>query len=238
MYLDVYFGINLLLDGCALTFAVRKYGIPRRRLWLAAAMGALGACLWEISRLPEWIRPLWALALSGAMVYMCIGARPKDQWVRTLMELYGFSFLFAGIIPFVSRYVPLWIGSVLLAYTMIRLWLRWQEQKQPKSVPLQIEAQGVSWTMTALVDTGHLLREPLTKRPVIIVLAAALPKNIRASWPVCYETVRGGGVLYGFWPTRIQVGERVFKEKEVLVAAAPEWHSDGYEALIPGYMME
>ena len=217
---------------------MRRYKLAKWRLWLGAVVGAMGACLWEIAGFSQLLRPVWALVLSMLMIYACIGARPRRQWVKTLVELYGFSFLFAGIIPYVSRYIPLWIGSVLLSYGAIKLWLLRQEKKRAELLTLRIRAEEGCWEMAAMVDTGHRLKEPITGCPVIIVKADRLPVGLQTVWPIGYESVQGRGLMFGFWPKQLWVGDRMFKEKEVLVAVAREWKEESCEALIPGYLLE
>ena len=53
MYIDVYFLINLILDWCSLKFALQRYKVSKWRLRMGAAVGAAGACLWEMLELSE-----------------------------------------------------------------------------------------------------------------------------------------------------------------------------------------
>ncbi len=238
MYIDVYFMINLILDRCSLECALRRYKVSKWRLWLGAALGAAGACLWEIMEMPEMIRPIWVLMLSMMMIYSCIGWRPRGQWLKALAELYVFSFFFAGILPYVSHFIPLWIGSILLSYIGIRLWICWKEKRTDTMLQVVVETETATWTVAAMVDTGHQLREPITGSGVVIMKAECLPTGIQAVWPICFESVQGKGMMFGFWPKKLWIGDRLFKEKEVLVAVAPEWKETSCDALIPGYVME
>ncbi len=238
MYLDVYFLINLILDRCSLECALRRYVLPKWRLWLGAAAGAAGGCLWEMMELPGMMRPIWALVLSMMMIYICIGWRPRSQWAKALAELYGFSFFFAGVIPYVSRFMPLWIGSVLLSYGGIKFWLRWKEKRSDALLQVAIETDTASWKVDAMVDTGHRLREPITGSSVVIIKAGSLPPSVQPSWPICFESVQGKGIMFGFWPKTLRIGDRLYKEKEILVAVAAEWKETNCEALVPGYIME
>ena len=237
MYLDVYFIINLFIDWCTLSCAVRQYALPGYRIWLAAAVGAAGACIWEIAGASDLWRLVCGFLLSLVMLYFCIGKRTKVQWRKAFFELYAFSFLLAGILPVVSRYIPLWIFSTALSYAGIKGYLAWQERKRVKEIDVAIQTDDGSWQLRGLVDSGHLLKEPLQKKPVIIIKEGCLEGGPQANWPLLYQTVQGSGVMMGFWPKEVRVGEQRLKEKEVLVVVAREWKTDDYEALIPEYMM-
>ncbi len=238
MYIDVYFLINLIIDRCSLECALHGYRLSKWRLWAGAVTGAMGACLWEIAAGPELIRPFWAMGLSMSMLLVCIGLRPKRQWFLSLTKLYGFSFLFAGIVPYVSQYIPLWIGSVLLSYGMIRLWVVYQEKRKIANISLRIETKQGIWQLRAMMDTGHTLRETITGSPVIIVKGTRLPEEIQRTWPVGYNTVQGKGLMFGFWPRNVWIGSHLFKEREILVAVAEDWKEKDCDALVPGYLAD
>ena len=238
MYIDVYFLINLVVDRCALECAIGRLGVSKRKLWLGAVAGAAGACLWEIWITPVMLQPFGALLLAVMMVYICIGARPWRQWCGTLVRLYMYGFLFAGVIPYVSRYMPLWIISVLISFGGIKAWMLWQGKGKRRLLTMMIEIDGVSWKGKGMVDTGHLLKEPITGKAVIIVDRAALPQSWEGKWPIVYQSVQGKGILYGLWPQKMQIDEQVFKEKEIMVAVAEEWKEKGFSAIIPGYLVE
>ena len=238
MYIDVYFFVNLIMDRFSLACGLRRYKLPRYRLWLGAGIGAVGACLWEVAGFPMLLRPGGALVLAGLMVYGCIGVRSRGQWMRALIEVYGYSFLFAGVIPYVSHMIPLWIGSVLISYGGIKIWIRWQEKRKVREVSVVLETKDERCRLTAVVDTGHQLREPITGKPVVIIRQDCLPGTVKPLWPVCYESVQGRGIMFGFWPEKLWIGDHLYKEKEILVAVASEWHEQNWDALVPGYVME
>ena len=238
MYLDVYFFVNLIMDRLSLACALREYRMSGWRLWLGAFIGAVGACLCEMIGLAMLLRPAVALIIAGCMLYSCIGKRPFAQWIRALIEVYGYSFLFAGVIPYISRFIPLWLGSVLVSYSGIRAWLWWQTKRKRKIVTVIFEVGSVRKKLMAMVDTGHRLAEPITGKPVVIIRKECLPKMVDPQWPICFESVQGTGVMFGCWPEKLWIEERRYKEKEILVAVAAEWGEKTWDALVPGYVIE
>ncbi|MBQ7017224.1 MAG: sigma-E processing peptidase SpoIIGA [Firmicutes bacterium] len=238
MYIDVFFLVNLVMDRLALECAVGRLRLPKGRLWLGAFVGAMGACVWEVCISIDWLQPIGAMLLSIIMVYACVGRRPWKQWCSILMQVYVYGFLFAGVIPYVSRYIPLWTASVLLSYGGIKLWLYLQSKGKKQFMIVRIENEGEIVKGKGIVDTGHLLKEPITGRPVIIVKKTAVPEKWKASWPLVYQSVKGKGLMYGFWPQRMWIGEQLYKEKEIMVAAAEEWNEKEFLAIIPGYLLK
>jgi len=238
MYIDVYFVVNLVVDRCALECAMGRLGLSKKRLWLGAFVGAVGACVWKVCVAEPLLQPIGALLLAALMVYSCAGRRPWRQWCGLLLQLYAYGFLFAGMIPYVSRYIPLWVASVILSFGGIQLWLYLHEKGKKRCMTVRIEEEGKLWEGRAIVDTGHLLKEPITGKAVIIVKKEALPKDWKVSWPITYQSIQGKGLMYGFWPQRMWIGETLYKENEIMVAAADEWKEKEFSAIIPGYLME
>ena len=201
-------------------------------------MGAMGACVWEMAGFPTIVRPVGALLLAVCMVGVCIGKRTVQQWTRALIEVYGYSFLFAGIIPYVSKMIPVWSGTVLVSYGGIKLWLWWQERRENREVWVVFEMESMRKRLRAIVDTGHCLREPITGKPVVVLRKECLPETVKPNWPLCYESVQGKGILWGFWPKQVWIGDQLYREKEILVAVASEWKETNWDALLPGYLMK
>lgn len=238
MYIDVYFFVNLIMDWLSLKFALRQYDLTEGRLWLGAVMGALGACVWEIAEVSILLRPMGTLLLAVCMVYCCLGKRTKKQWMRSVVEVYIYGFVFAGVIPYISQMIPLWSGSVLISYVCIRMWLWWAENRKSKPVSVTFEIEEERKKLRAMVDTGHRLVEPITGRPVVIVRGDCIPETVEPRWPICFESVQGKGVMFGFWPEKLWIDDRLYKKREILVAVALEWDEQNWDALVPGYVME
>ena len=138
----------------------------------------------------------------------------------------------------VSRYIPLWLGSVLTAYAMLQLALKWSGRKKGQTAKLRIRCGEQEWCVQALIDSGHLLKEPVTGKPVILVQASSLPGHPEASYPLPFQTVQGCSLLLGFWPDRVWVGAKEYRAKEVLIGVTSQWKSAKYQALLPGYLYE
>ena len=117
-------------------------------------------------------------------------------------------------------------------------------------VPVELYYAGRKLTLTALRDTGHSLRDPITGRPVLIVDALTAegltglsrqqlqkPLETMGTVPgmrlIPYKTIGGTGVMLALWLTDMKIGSQ---QGSGLVAFSPEVLStDGvYQALFGG----
>lgn len=239
LYLDVYFLVNFLCNSLILRLSMHPYRLSGRRIAAAGALGALGACLWELLALGEWLRLFTALALAALMVGVCLGRRPLKQYGRHLVVLYVYGFLLAGVIPFISRYFSLWLIAVVLSYGMLKAALQWIKQKE-KLVDVELVLgkgkQRVCLHMKGLIDTGHSLKEPITQKPVLIMRQESLPVKPKQTMPIYYQTVQGDGIMEGIWPISVQVDQMVFKNREIVIGLAKDWKAEGYQVLVPAYL--
>lgn len=87
--------------------------------------------------------------------------------------------------------------------------------------------------LTALLDSGNLLTEPLSGLPVIVVRKGLLPQGLR---PVPYKTVDGEGFLYAVRPTTVQVYQDGWFEIDAYAAEAPN-AIDGADAIIDAQLI-
>lgn len=75
-------------------------------------------------------------------------------------------------------------------------------------------------TLTALVDTGNLLVDPLTGLPIVIVRPGLLPEE--TGRPIPYRAVDTAGVLYVQRPRRVQIYRDGWQNIDAMVAGARE----------------
>lgn len=76
---------------------------------------------------------------------------------------------------------------------------------------ITIQIDHISYHMNAFLDTGNHLKDPYTRKPILLVYHKKLLKNIRAPILVPYETATGTSMLSCIKPTKITIkgiGER------------------------------
>lgn len=252
VYLDLLIVLNFLVDLLLIMGTNRLSGYPPgvRRALPAAIIGGVyaGACV-----LPGFAflgSTLWRLVSLGAMSVVAFGI--GESGLRRGILFVLLSMALGGIAACLNRggFWALVISAAgVCALCMVGFRGRVGQQHY---VPVTICWGGKTVTMTALVDTGNTLRDPLTGRPVLVVdetvagkLSAFTPSQLAhpvetmaaAKLPglrlIPYTAVgSAAGMLLGLRPDYVQVDG---KEAEVIVAFAPQrLGQGGYQALAGG----
>ncbi len=252
VYLDLLFILNFLVDLLLLLGTNRLAGHPvgLKRAIPAALLGSgyaaccvlpgfafLGNLLWRLVSLT--LMSILAFGLSGS------GLRRGVLFVFLSMALGGIA-MGLGRGGFVS--IVLSAGGVCF---LCLVGFRGRAGGQ-QYLPVTIRYAGRTAHLTALVDTGNTLRDPLSGRPVLVVDAAAATKLLPLSREqltspvetlatakvpglrlIPYSAVgQSAGLLLGLRPDGVQING---KEAEYMVAFAPQSLGQGqYQALAGG----
>lgn len=271
VYLDSVFVLNFLVNYLLLRTAARLSAASARpvRLALSAAFGGLYAvAVW----LPacQWLQaPLMKLVVAVSMLLLAFGARRSTARVGAVFA--GITLVLCGAVYGVellrSKAVTLRDGSIFYPVTvpslvltagavalLSRLVLPRLTHAVNSTLPVTLERGGKAVRLTALIDSGNTLCDPVSGAPVLTVYwkAArrllpeavtisdferpdALALRLRALHPrlIPYRAVgTSSGLLFAV-PCRITLGDR---NHTGLVAFSPTPLSDGgaYEALTGG----
>ena len=277
-YVDVYFFINLTVDILAIYFSSRFAKIKTSfvRILSISVIGALLA-------VAEILLPTGFLVFALFAAFMFISASvliSKDASVTRRMRCSVLFFLLealiGGIVSFVyslfDRYAYKTLSNtvisspnrkllflsltvILLAGAFKLVFLLFSGLPTEKSVSVRVEFLSSTIVLDAFVDTGNLLKEPSTLKPVILLkgkeataLAPAFPQrtedlaNIsgRLSKHLCIIPVSIGGrtrLLVGFRPEKITVRytpESKEQQIDAVVAIDTEGGTyGGFYALMP-----
>jgi len=200
VYIDVLFGLNLLINYLLLTASARMTGavINRKRIIIGAALGAVYAVVMffpEMSFLYTMIfKILFVIPIIGA----AFGFRDILHGLKLAAVFLMVSFAFAGCVMAIyyisdSRSVsmnngvmymniPFWmlIISVAASYILIGAVMRKTADGRVRST-VQVELASLSGEvkLTALHDNGNELTDPLTNKHVMV----AEYKKIRELFP-------------------------------------------------------
>ncbi len=253
VYMDLVVLLNFLVDYLLLLGTNRLSGYPSagKKPLLAAALGGLyaGACM-----LPGFAflaGTFWRLASLGLMSVIAFG------WDRDALRrgvLFTFLSMALGGVALGLGSGGFW--SLVLAAALVSLMclLGFRGRAGEASyVPIRITHNGKTASLTALVDTGNTLRDPVTGRGVLVVDADVAQKLLLLSQeqlahPV--ETLAAGccpglrlipyravgqpsGMLLGLRADSLLIDG---KESEHMVAFAPQKIGQGkpYQALAGG----
>lgn len=183
------------------TAAVTRVPASGRRLTAAALLGTIYYAVHVLSGqglLP--LHDLWrsigvVLLASLAMLFIAFGGGPWKRLLHVAGHFYGIGFVSAGVGTAASFVLSgqaepdsvvgfLAAGGAILLIAELgwgavqrRVW------QQLYQYPLHVQFDGAERTVTALVDTGNRLRDPLTGEPVIViehsVLQPLLPEYLQ-----------------------------------------------------------
>jgi stage II sporulation protein GA (sporulation sigma-E factor processing peptidase) len=178
IYIDELFAANLILDYFLLLAAAKICAIPaqRRRLWLAAAVGAVYAAL---SALPPaaWLNnPAVKIVSGGVLLLLAFGFRKR--FARLALVFFAVSAAAAGAIM-----AAVYLGGATLArvdlrvliaafgasYLAVTLVFRRAARDAGAFRAVEISVEARKTTLRAMEDTGNSLSDPLSGSAVCVV---------------------------------------------------------------------
>ncbi len=190
VYLDSLFLLNLGLDGMLLSAArkLSRSGGSRLRTLLAAVLGAAYAGAVFCLPSPALTHPLTRLGVAVVMAWLAAGGLHKTGPLLLLFLLLTCS-LAGGVLLMEAAGVgamssgsgfPVTVsdGKLLLLcaageYLLAAGAARLTRRRGAETAPVLLSCEGRKVLLRALVDSGNLLRDPLTGKPVLVVSAHA-----------------------------------------------------------------
>ncbi len=205
IYIDVVLIENLMMNFIILlaTGLILKERISIVRFLLASLLGAIYAVISYLSILEMYSSMILKIILSIVMIYIAFNPQTmKKMWKDTLL-FYLTSFVFGGA-AFALIYIVkpqdilmrngLFLGTyplktivlgaiiafiiIMTAFTVVKSKIT----KKDMFYEVEIELNHKKIETTAMIDTGNLLKEPITNTPVIVVehtlLYDCIPKEI------------------------------------------------------------
>ncbi len=183
LYLDSLFFINFMTNLGILKLLQHKFSLERvkLRMFCSALFGATTYILLFFIPLANiW----WQLLIQGSsvpiMVWIQLPKRKRRYALKMTAWGYAYSFVIAGILRVVLLKWQLFCGreitvaAVLLGmYFCVQggLWIFRYKRVSKKSSLCKVilESAGAIITITALIDTGNGLREPISQKPVCLI---------------------------------------------------------------------
>ena len=205
IYVDVLFFENFALN-CIILYAtaiIAKEKIKHLRIIISGAIGAIYVIIYYIVKMPIYANVLAKLLLSVCMVYIGFRAKKVKDLFKHVIVFFLVSFVFGGaslgVIYLVnSNNVTIQNGMILDSYSMKTILLgvliafiiciltfrlvKTRFTKKDMFCEIKGNIEGKSFQTKAMIDTGNLLKEPITNIPVVVVektvLEDILPKEI------------------------------------------------------------
>ena len=205
IYIDVVFIENLIMNYIILfaTSIIIKVKVKHLRLILASSLGAIYSIIAYMSILEMYSSVILKIILSVIIVYIAYNPQNvKNMW-KYLVIFYMTSFVFGGA-AFALIYIVkpqdilmkngLFLGTyplktiilgTIVAFVVIVTSFKLVKSKISKKdmfCTIKININKVEIETKAMIDTGNLLKEPISNTPVIVVehtlLYDCMPKEI------------------------------------------------------------
>ena len=201
VYLDVVFFENIIMNYIILfaTGLISKTQIKQLRIISSSILGSIYAVMSYITNFELYSSLIVKILLSVAMVYLAFNSPNFKTMFKEIIIFYLTSFLFGGCAFSLLYFVhpekilfkdgklvgtyPIKIAflGAIVGFVLINIAFRIVKRKFAKKdmfCNIEINYQNKSCKVKAMIDTGNVLKDPLTKSPVIVVEANSLVKII------------------------------------------------------------
>ncbi|WP_010243137.1 sigma-E processing peptidase SpoIIGA [Acetivibrio cellulolyticus] len=267
IFLDVLLLENIVMNYLILLMTAKfsKNKISHLRLFLGATVGALYvAILVVFPSLKGYYTTIAKIALSFAIVAIAFSFERFGAFFKTLAIFYISTFIFAGAgfaflyfnqsggfvrngffyVYWNSKWTVMLLGIATAGIIVKIFWdiIQGRLVRDRLLIPLKVAFENGAIDLSALVDTGNALYDPLTHVPVVVVefnaIKSILPQEIQnifeeskendlvcvtrivsdSSWFSRFRLIpftslgKDNGMLIGFKPDYIEVGENTEKK--------------------------
>lgn len=205
IYIDIVFFENLIMNSIILiaTGIILKQKLSWIRILLASSLGAIYSILSYISELKIYSNFILKIILSILIIYIAYNPQTIKKLWKSILIFYLTSFVFGGA-AFALIYIVkpqeilmkngLFLGTyplktvilaavvafivLVAAFTIVKSKI----SKKDMFCDIEIELNSKKIETRAMIDTGNLLKEPITNTPVIVMehtlLYECIPKEI------------------------------------------------------------
>lgn len=266
LYADILFFINFSMDFITLYLTSRLTSGPPAgiRSVIAAAVGGIYGTAAVAAGIDGIIGVLAAGAVSAVMVLIAFGFGGGGVFLRRSAVFWGFAALLGGVMTAICSFgdfgapgtpaggtALLFAGSTLCLLIM-RVFTHFRRRR---AVRIAVEFGGRRAEFDALADSGNLVTDPLSAKPVIIADASVLrgivpelcadPSAIPDSLAsrirmIPVKGIGGRGMLTGFIPDSVTVfagGRGQTADAVIAMTDAGAGFFGGYPANAPGTLL-
>ena len=211
VYLDIILIENILMNYIILyaTGFIQKQKIKQIRLIISSTLGGAYAIVSYLNIIPIYSNFFMKILLSIIMIYVAFNIQNIKRLLKTILLFYLSSFVMGGcalallyiinpeninfkngvLIGTYPMKVTLIAGVVGFLIIQISFQINKRQMKKKDMIcDLEISINKKKIKLKSYVDTGNMLKEPLTKEPVIIVEKEKLNNIINVN----IEEILGG----------------------------------------------
>lgn len=205
IYIDVIIIENIVMNYIILyaTALISKCKIRNIRILFSSLIGAMYAILQYIYNIQIYYNIIGKIFLSAVMVYIAFKPNDIKKVCKILLLFYLTTFTFGGVATYliyvlkpqdiimkngmyVGTYVlkVIFLGAILGTIILI-VSFKFSKNKLTKKdmiCKIKIKMNGKEIVLNSMIDTGNMLKEPITGVPVVVVEKSVLydliPKEI------------------------------------------------------------
>ncbi len=192
VYLDVVFLENIIINYIIIyaTGIISKAKIKQVKIVLGSAIGAIYALIYYIFKLKMYSSVILKIILSIVIIYVSFNSKNLKDFLKQILLFYLVSFVFGGaaisIIYMVNSHditiqngvlvgsytlKTILIGVVVAYFTVIIAFnmLKTRISRKDLICEISVEINNKEVTTKAMIDTGNMLKEPITNTPFIVM---------------------------------------------------------------------
>ena len=217
IYLDIVFLENILMNFIIIfaTGVVIKCNCSKCRYFIASIIGATYTVVMYLNIIPLYSNFFMKLILSIVIVYISFAPKSVKKLIKDIVIFYLVSFVFGGCVfalmyflqpqmaqmkngVFVGSY-PIKIALIggLVSFMVLQISFRIVKTKFSKKdiiFDIQIIINEKKVNVKALLDTGNLLKDPITGFPVIVIEHTSLNEVIPEKILRNLDKILGGDI--------------------------------------------
>ncbi len=259
LYIDRLFFLNFFMNLFALSLMriSLKRTVTRFRMILSAGLGAAGYIMvFFLPPFSYWIKVI--AGFTSISILMIMIMYPKcglSFFIKALTNLYGFTFLLGGVLLFLKKYSNpsgdnAWLYILLPAavlYFLVCIYLK-KRREDVKECKVTLLCEEKQLILNALVDSGNMLTEPISGKPVSVIELQSLEKaGIVVQEEKCrvipYHSVgKKNGILMGYeFPKMVVHMENEDRNIEKVIIAVSEdklFRGGKYEMILHPKLVE
>lgn len=181
IYLDIMFVENFLINLILLISVniIRKEKTKMIRIINSSGIGAIASIYFIVVSIEENIGIVIKIVLSVVMVLVGYNTKKFKEFKQKIFDFYLVSFLFAGIAYFwiesgnekQTNFIQMVVVTSLSGLIILTKVFKIRKSKIDKKkimYQIKMDYKGSKIQTTAILDTGNLLKEPISQKPVIV----------------------------------------------------------------------
>ena len=269
IYLDIVFLENALMNYIILyaTGFVQKRKMKNFKLIISSVLGALYAIISYLKIIPIYSTLFMKILLSVIMIYVAFNNENAKQLLKNLLLFYLASFVIGGcalaLLYMISPQRVSFVNGVLVGTYPMKVTLiaglvgfliiqctfslnKRQMKIKDLLCDLEVSINNKKVKMKGYIDSGNTLKDPLSKKPVIIVEKEVMEQiievdklmggdeNLKIRLIPFKSIGKQNGMLIGIRPeyVKIKYNENQIITKKVIIGIYDKKISKNYSALI------